>query len=102
MKTYCVSRHAGAIAWVMSKGIKVDEVLSHLDISCIEKGDVVVGILPVHLAEQVCSRGGRYLALTVDLPEDVRGSELTMENMNNYNANLHEYKVTRIKINPGK
>ncbi len=96
MKYYCVSRHAGAIDWLLSAGIRVDEILPHLDISIIKKGDIVIGTLPVQLAEQVCSRGGRYFALTINIPQELRGQELTPERMNRYGACITEFKIQRV------
>src|SRR5207249_10984084 len=45
--------------------------MTHLDLSDVLPGDVLIGTLPVHLAAEVCSRGARYLHLTLLLPAGV-------------------------------
>jgi CRISPR-associated protein Csx16 len=55
----------------------------------------VVGSLPVNLVADVCARGARYLHLSLDLPADARGIELTVETMRRYGARVEEYRVER-------
>lgn len=96
MTTYFVSRHPGAAEWAASQGIAIDRLVEHLDVAAVKRGDVVLGTLPVHLAAEVCARGGRYLHLSIDVPAERRGVELTMEQMQRFNARLEEYRVERI------
>ena len=95
MTTYFVTRHSGARDWAAQEGIVVDEVVSHLDTTVIAPGDRVIGSLPVNLAAEVCGRGGRYLHLSVDLPPELRGRELTAEEMRACAARIEEYRVER-------
>jgi CRISPR-associated protein Csx16 len=55
-----------------------------------------MGTLPVNLAAEVCARGGRYLHLTLDLPPEARGRDLSAEEMERFGARLTEFFVTRI------
>lgn len=96
MTTYFVSRHPGAHDWAISEGIPVDEVIVHLDVTQVRAGDMVIGSLPVNLAAGVCARGGRYLHLSLDLPAEARGLELTTAAMRRYGARVEEYRVERI------
>jgi CRISPR-associated protein Csx16 len=96
MTTYFVTRHPGARTWAAEEGIEVDDVIDHLDPTRIEPGDTVIGSLPVNLAAEVCARGGRYLHLSLDLPADLRGRELTVEQMRACGARLERYLVRRI------
>ncbi len=96
MTTYFVTRHQGAIEWAKQQGIKVDVQISHLDPAIIKSGDIIIGSLPVNLAAEVCSRGGRYLHLSLDLPQELRGKELTSEYMHMLGATLEEFKVRKI------
>lgn len=96
MSVYFVSRHPGAREWVVRQGIAVDRVVEHLDLAEVGTGNVVVGTLPVHLAAEICARGARYLHLSLDLPPEQRGLELTAEDMQRFNARLEEYRVERI------
>jgi CRISPR-associated protein Csx16 len=96
MTTYFVTRHPGAVEWAARQGLSVDEVLAHLDPEAIQAGDVVVGTLPIHLAARVCERGGRYFNLSLDMPPDARGRELTADDLERYGARLEEYRIARL------
>jgi CRISPR-associated protein Csx16 len=96
MTTFFVSRHPGARNWAVQQDIAVDRVVEHLDPIAVEAGDVVIGTLPVNLAAEVCARGGRYLHLSLDLPAERRGLELTAEDMVRVGARLEEYRVEKL------
>ena len=98
MTTYFITRHPGARAWVAEEGIPIDQVVEHLDPSVIRPGDWVVGTLPVNLAAAVCERGGRYVHLSLKLPRESRGRELTPELMRTYGARLQEYRVLSMPL----
>lgn len=95
MTTYFVSRHPGALAWAAEEGIQVDQLITHLDTEIIQPGDQVIGSLPVNLAAEVCQRGGRYLNLSLALTPELRGHELTVEQMRACGARLEEYQIER-------
>jgi len=99
---YFVSRHSGAVAWAEEEGFTVDEQLAHLDPAMVQSGDVVIGSLPVHLAAQVCTRGGRYMHLSMEIPPEWRGAELTPERMRACHARLEAYQVTAIASEQGR
>lgn len=96
MTTFFVSRHPGAGAWLGAQGLAVDRTLAHLDPADVQAGDVVIGTLPVNLAAAVCARGARYLHLSLDLPADWRGRELSAADMAACGARLEEYRVQRV------
>ena len=95
MTTYYVTRHPGAIKWVNQQDIQVEKQIDHLDLETVKSGDIVIGSLPVNLAAEICQRGARYIHLSLDLSQDMRGKELTVEDMINCNARLEEFVVTR-------
>ena len=68
----------------------------HLELSAIEPGDVVMGTLPVNLAVEVQARGARYLHLSLDVPPELRGHELSAEQMERAGPRLEEYRIVRI------
>ena len=93
-RTIFVTRHAGAREWAKRQGIIVDDVAEHLDPECINPGDLVIGSLPVHLAAEICRRGGRYKHLSLEIPRDMRGQELSADDMEKYGARLEEFFIT--------
>lgn len=99
MTFYFITRHPGATAWAAECGLKVDHQLEHLEpelLDALHAGDVVAGILPVNLAAAVCERGARFLCLSLDIPPQARGRELSAEEMRLYNARLEEFRVLRV------
>lgn len=97
MTTYFVSRHPGAVEWAASAGFSQAQVIPHLDPAVIHRGDAVLGTLPVHLAAQVCERGGRYYNLSLDLPREWRGKELSAEQLRSCRARLERYDIRPMK-----
>ena len=102
MTTYFISRHPGALAWAAEEGLGVDQVIDHLDPDIIQPGDILIGTLPVNLAAVVCERGGRYLNLSLDLPPELRGRELSVEQMRACGARVEEYQVRRLDPDGGQ
>ncbi|MFZ1342679.1 CRISPR-associated protein Csx16 [Thiothrix eikelboomii] len=96
MTTYFISRHSGAIAWAESQGFHIDQPLAHFDVSLVQAGDLVLGTLPVNLIAEVNQRGGRYFHLTLELPAELRGQELTAEIMQKHGARLEEYTAQQV------
>jgi len=94
MTTYFVSRHEGALEWAQRQGIEAT-ALSHLDPDSITPGDRVIGALPVHIAAQICARGGHYCHLTLNLPPEARGRELSANEMTALGARICEYVVRK-------
>ncbi len=96
MTTFFVSRHPGAADWLREQGLVVDRRVAHLDPAEVQASDVVIGTLPVNLAAAVCARGARYLHLSLDLPPEWRGRELSVDDMRACGARLEEYHVQRV------
>ncbi len=94
--TWFVTRHQGAKEWAKEKGIRIDKLVDHFDPSQINRGDCMIGTLPVHLVADLCEQGAQYLHLSIDLPEHLRGKELTKKDMFDCNARLEEYKIERV------
>ena len=93
MTTYFVSRHPGAIAWAKQQEFVIDQLVMHLDASLIQAGDIVIGSLPVHLAARVCKSGGRYFHLSMEMPADKRGRELSTDELSQYGVVAEEFQV---------
>lgn len=96
MTTYLITRHPGALEWLNSKVSGPVVHLSHLSqIELIKFGDTVVGTLPVNLVEVICRHGARYLHLTIEIPQALRGQELTAQQLSELDATLREYIVIK-------
>ena len=95
MTIWLVSRHPGAVKWMCTNKIAYDRHVSHLDPKLVQLGDVVIGSLPFNMASEVCARGARYINLSVRLKASDRGRELSAEQLQEYQACLEEYIVTR-------
>lgn len=86
-----ITRHASMVEFLQKNGI-VGEVISHVDnISQIEGKDVF-GILPINMAANVNSI--TTIGFT-NLPQEMRGKELTLEQMEEFGAYLETFKVTK-------
>jgi CRISPR-associated protein Csx16 len=96
MTTWFVTRHPGAIEWASRQGIRVDRQIAHLDPADIQPGDTVIGTLPVNLAAEVCTRGARFFNLSLDVPPEARGRDLSADDMERFGARLEEYDVRKL------
>lgn len=91
---YVVSRHTGAVQWLREVIAGPHVLLAHLDdVTQIRAGDCVVGTLPVNLVAKINAVGARYFHLVIEIPESLRGTELTAEQLVQLGANLIEYSV---------
>ena len=93
---YLVSRHPGTLEWFARQGLAIDKQVTHFDPQNIQPGDEVVGILPIQLAAQVCEKGGRYFHLQLDVPFELRGQELSAQQLDELGAQVVEYYVKRV------
>lgn len=96
MTLWIVTRHAGALEWLARRGIQGGRVVPHLDPAWIQAGDRVVGTLPIQLVAAVCARGGQYEHLSVELPPELRGRELSADTLERHGARLERYHAERI------
>lgn len=96
MTTYFVTRHPGALEWAARQGLSVDFQLSHLEVAMIQPGDTVIGILPLNLVAEVCARGARFFNLSLTVPPEARGRELSADELEQFGARVEEYRVERV------
>ena len=100
MTTWFVSRHPGALQWMQQHGPAFDCHVPHLDPAQVQRGDTVIGTLPVHLAAQVCARGAAYLHLVLEMPAQQRGQELSATELQALGATLQPFHVHPLKTKP--
>lgn len=99
MTTYFITRHAGALAWVKHCQLHFDVHLEHLtDPSLLQMGDIVIGTLPIQLVYELNTLGVRYICLSLQIPIELRGVELSIEQLKECKASLEEFQV--LKPNP--
>ncbi len=95
-RTWFVSRHPGAVEWAERRGLRVERCVAHLDVSQVAAGDTVIGTLPINLAAEVCARGAQYLNLSLELPEEARGRELSADELERCGARLEAYTIVPV------
>lgn len=95
MAVWFVSRHEGTILWAHQQALAVDHWVTHLDVTNIATGDVVMGTLPVHLAAKVCERGAKFYFVSLILTQSQRGQELSVDDMLGAQCRLQCFDVSR-------
>lgn len=103
MTTTFVTRHSGAVDWACEEShLPPGSVVSgSFDAESVQPGDLVIGTLPAQIAARICERGGRYRHLTLDLPERLRGVELSADDMRACHARLEEFHIQRSSVRAG-
>ncbi len=96
MTTFFVSRHPGARDWAMDRSLEYDRLVTHLEPSEVAAGDVVIGTLPVNLAAEISAQGATYVHLSLRLPPELRGIELSADELKGMDAVLEEFRVERV------
>ena len=93
MKTWLISRHPGTVTWFAEKGIHIDEVIEHLDSQKLSAGDRVIGTLPIHLIADLNIQGIEYVHLALTVPRDLRGHELSPNDMDRCQPRLEIFSA---------
>jgi CRISPR-associated protein Csx16 len=96
-RRYAVTRHRGAAEWIKAR-FPDAEIAPHIDPEAVRPGDSVIGTLSVHLAADVVARGAEFLHLVIDAPSEVRGHELTAEEMDRYGARVVPFVVRPTRL----
>lgn len=99
MTTYFVTRHDGALEWAKASNVYFDMHLTHLgDDMSLQVGDVVIGTLPINIVAKINQMGVRYFHLSLEIPVDLRGVELSHEQLLACQASLQEFFVKRLSV----
>lgn len=101
MATFFISRHPGAIDWIQQQGVHIDYFVPHLSVEQVQAGDCVIGTLPLQLAALLYQRGIRYLHLTLTVPAQWRGQELSAAQLQACQATVQEFIVKSVEGEPG-
>lgn len=95
MTIWFVSRHPGALEWARCHDVRFDRHAAHLDLTDVVADDTVIGSLPVNIAARVCELGAHFSNLSLDLPADARGRELSADELERYGARIESFDVRR-------
>lgn len=96
MTTYFVTRHEGAVEWAKLNHLKFDVHLTHLsNFEQLLADDIIIGTLPIQLVYQLNCRGIRYIHLSLEIPPELRGVELTAQQLQSCKASLEEFSVQK-------
>ncbi|MEY4591697.1 MAG: hypothetical protein RIR18_592 [Pseudomonadota bacterium] len=100
MTTTFITRHPGAIEWTRSENLLPENVAiaATFDPETTQPGDLIIGTLPAQISARICERGGRYQHLSLDLPEHLRGKELSADEMRACHARLEELYIQRSDV----
>ena len=93
MKELIVTRHEGLVEYLKEEGIVGDdvEVISHATPETVT-GRHVIGVLPHSLSCLTAS----FTEIPLKLPVELRGKELTADDVRRYASKAVTYKVTEV------
>lgn len=88
-----VTRHPALVEYLREQGL-VDEnaqVVAHATVDDV-RGRHVFGVLPLHLA----ANADCVTEVPLNLPQELRGTELSLEQVRQYAGTVTTYRVTRV------
>lgn len=86
-----VTRHQALIEYFEELGIKFDKVISHATEEDV-LGNDVYGVLPLRLA----SFTNTVTSIDMNIPAEMRGKELSLEDIKKYLVDISTYRVEKI------
>ena len=95
MKTIVVTRHQALLDYLVEEGIVTEDVpvLSHVTEDDV-RGKHVIGVLPLRLA----AAAAIVTEVPLDLPQELRGKELSVEEVRKYAGPPRSYFVGRVTV----
>ena len=99
MRVLIVSRHKSTVELLTqmlsgkTESIRVTDHLSSIDEI---QEDIVIGNLPIEMIEQVLAAGKRFVLVSLNVPRELRGQELDIEQLKQY-MKLKEIKELKIE-----
>lgn len=91
-----VTRHPGAAEWVRRRLGRAVQVVDHLHPHEIRPGTRYHGVFPLNLAADICRAGAQCWAISVQLPLELRGQELSAAQLEALGARLVRYQVDEV------
>lgn len=95
MMVVIVTRHKALLEYILEQigslaGHEDTWVQTHVSDPQEIRGKIVIGVLPLHLAAEAAE----VWEYPMDIPKELRGQELTLEQVRQYARPLRKYKVT--------
>ena len=91
MKKVIVTRHTALVEFLKELGVE-GEVVAHATEETVA-GKHVFGVLPMRLAAEA----GRFTEVSLNVPAELRGKELSLEEIKACNPTLTTFKVERVE-----
>lgn len=85
-----VTRHEALVQYFTNMGLTFDKVIAHAAAEDVTGNDVY-GVLPLHLA----SLANTVTTIDMNLPVEMRGKELSLEDIKKYLVDISTYKVEK-------
>ena len=86
-----VTRHEALVEYFKELGIKFDKVISHATEEDV-RGNDVYGVLPLRLA----SFTNTVTSIDMNIPAEMRGKELSLNDIETYFTGMSTYQVKKI------
>lgn len=85
------TRHEALVQYFANMGLTFDKVIAHATAEDVTGNDVY-GVLSLHLA----SLANTVTTIDMNLPAEMRGKELSLEDIKKYLVDISTYKVEKI------
>lgn len=86
-----VTRHEALVQYFVNMRITFDKVITHATAEDVTGNDVY-GVLPLHLA----SLANTVTTIDMNIPAEMRGKKLSLEDIKKYLVDISTYKVEKI------
>lgn len=86
-----VTRHEALVQYFANMGLTFDKVIAHATAEDVTGNDVY-GVLPLRLA----SFTNTVTSIDMNIPAEMRGKELSLEDIKKYLVDISTYKVEKI------
>ena len=84
MEVVIVSRHPATVNYLKTVFPEA-KVVSHISsIDEIPNGSLVIGNLPIHMIAELIKKGCRFVLVSLEIPRELRGKELSESELRKY------------------
>lgn len=87
-----ITRHPGLVKFLKEQGIE-GKLITHATAEDVER-KIIYGVLPLHLA----CHAKKIISVDLDIPAEMRGKELTYDDVKKYYTGTHAYVVEEVEV----